>query len=463
MNVQRRTAKRLLATVAGVALAASLAGCSSGSTGASASGATSSGTSSGAASGTTVASASEEASSAADAPAAAPTEITFSYLWGGEEAKTLEKIIADFNASQNEVVVKGISSPDFQKQLASMSASEPSFDISDHFGDSVGSWASKGILAPLDDLLAAEGVDLGDFVPSAMDQMHYDGKTYAMPIAIHSLMLVYNKALLDEAGLTPPTTIDELTTAALALTKTDGGGNITQLGLAETMTGHFATNIVNAFGGSWWDAEGQPAPVSDRNLEAMNWYQGLVKQIGAEKISGFAAGYGQYLSPEDPFFTGKVAMRLDGEWIGISADQVAPNLDWGVTAIPSAAPEYANATQVTSSTLFIPANSSKKEAAAKFLAYMTSAEPMTTFTEKMGNLPSRTALLDNADAYARIPHFAEYAQALQSPNAFAPSSAPNAAEYTTDLGRAIESIVRATAEPGKALQELADATKAYAK
>lgn len=455
MNVQRRAAKRLLATVAGVALAASLAGCSTGSAGESASEATNSTNS--------AATETSDTSSAADAPAAEPTEITFSYLWGGEEAKTLEKIIADFNASQNEVVVKGISSPDFQKQLASMSASEPSFDISDNFGDSVGSWASKGIVAPLDDLLAAEGVNVDDFVPSAMDQMRYDGKTYALPVAIHSLMLVYNKALLDEAGLKPPTTIDELADAALALTKTDESGNITQLGLAETMTGHFATNIVNSFGGSWWGEDGQPTPLADHNVEAMNWYQGLVKQIGAEKISAFAAGYGQYLSPEDPFFTGKVAMRLDGEWIGISADQVAPNLDWGVTAIPSAAPEYQNATQVTSSTLFIPANSTKKEAAAKFLAYMTSAEPMTTFTEKMGNLPSRTALLDKADAYARIPHFTEFAQALQSPNAFAPSSAPNAAEYTTDLGRAIESIVRATAEPEKALQDLADATKAYAK
>src|SRR5690606_29489472 len=129
----------------------------------------------------------------------------------------------------------GVSSPDFQKQLTSMSASTPAFDISDNFGDSVGSWASKGILAPLDDLLAAEGVDTADFVPSAMDQMRYDGKTYALPIAIHSLMLVYNKTLLDEAGLKPPTTIDELAAAALALTKTDDSGNITQLGLGETM------------------------------------------------------------------------------------------------------------------------------------------------------------------------------------------------------------------------------------
>jgi len=80
------------------------------------------------------------------------TEITFSYLWGGAEAKALEEIIAEFNASQDKIVVKGVSSPDTTKQLASMSSSNGAFDVSDHFGSAVGSWASKGILAPLDDL-----------------------------------------------------------------------------------------------------------------------------------------------------------------------------------------------------------------------------------------------------------------------------------------------------------------------
>ncbi len=84
---------------------------------------------------------------AAAAPSG-PTTITFSYLWGGEEAKALEKIIADFNASQSDIKVVGVSSPDAQKQLTSMSSSNGSFDISDNFGNTVGSWASKGILAP---------------------------------------------------------------------------------------------------------------------------------------------------------------------------------------------------------------------------------------------------------------------------------------------------------------------------
>src|SRR5688500_13670177 len=61
------------------------------------------------------------------------TEITFSYLWGGAEGAALEQIITDFNASQDKIVVKGVSSPDMTKQLASMSSAKGAFDISDNF------------------------------------------------------------------------------------------------------------------------------------------------------------------------------------------------------------------------------------------------------------------------------------------------------------------------------------------
>lgn len=433
--------RRALASAAALIVIASMASCSSGSTGSNnVTGSTGAGSTDTAAHGT-------------------PTTITFSYLWGGKEASSLEKIIADFNASQDEVVVKGVSSPDFQKQLTSMSAAKGSFDISDNFGNTVGSWASKGILAPLDDYIKTDGIDLDDFVGSAMSQMKYDGKVYALPIALHSLMLVYNKKLFAAANLEPPATMDDLAKDALALTKTDADGNITQLGLGETQAGETLTNIVNAFGGSWWGSDGEPTPTNPGNVKAMEWYQSLVKQIGADKIAKFVAGYGQYLSDQDPFYTGKIAMRLDGEWTGANAPA---SLDWGAVSIPYAEPQYKDTTQVSSSILFIPANSQHKDAAAKFLEYMMGKQPMTDFTVALGNLPARTSLLDDTADYASIPQFSAFANALKSPTAFAPSSAPDSAQYTTDLNTALDSIANLQATPQAALNDLASRVKSYA-
>lgn len=387
------------------------------------------------------------------------TEITFSYLWGGAEAEVLEEIIADFNASQDDIVVKGVSSPDQQKQLTSMSSSSGSFDISDNFGNTVGAWASKGVLAPLDDAIAAEGIDVDDFVPSAMEQMTYDGTTYALPIAIHSFQLLYNKTLLDEAGITPPTTMDELADAAQKLTVVDSG-KITRLGLGSANDSTTLTTLGFAFGGSW-DGEDGPTPGDAGNLEALEWYQqNIVEPVGADKMAAFVSGQGEYLSAQDPFFSGKVAMIIDGEWRAASAGTVAPELDWGVTAIPAASAELENSTQVTASTLFIPANSKHKEEAAKFLAYLLSEEPMEKFSLALGNLPGRISLT-GSEAYADLENFDVWAQAATSSNAKSLASAPYSAEYAADLKTAFDEVVRLTSTPQDAIDTVESRTANY--
>ncbi|MBN9344659.1 MAG: ABC transporter substrate-binding protein [Devosia sp.] len=390
-----------------------------------------------------------------------PEEVTFSYLWSGAEADAIEQIIADYNASQSDVVVTGISSPDFQKQLTSMSSSNGSFDISDHFGNGVGSWAAKGILAPLDDYLAADGVDTSDFIPAALDQMTYDGKIYSLPIAVHSFQLLYNKTLLEEAGVAVPTTMNELAAAIATLTKQDADGTITQLGLGDPSPSTTLTTLGYNFGGDW-DAGGEPSPTEPGNIAALQWYvDNIVDLVGPENLATFNSGNGEYMSAQDPFYVGRFAMVIDGEWRAANIPATAPDLDWGVTAIPYASTDLEDVTQLTASTLFIPANARHKEAAAKFLAYLVSDEGMTAFTMALGNLPSRTSLLDT-DAFADIDQFDVWMDALKSPNVFALSSAPYSAEYSADLGTAFGDVILGSTTPQEAMQTVLDNSSNYA-
>jgi len=389
-----------------------------------------------------------------------PQEITFSYLWSGAEAEAIEQIIADFNDSQDEIVVKGVSSPDTQKQLTSMSASQGSFDISDHFGNGVGAWASKGILEPLDEYLAEYGVDTADFVPAAMEQMTYDGQIYSMPIAVHSFQLLYNKTLLDEAGVAVPTTMDELASAIAALTKQDDDGTITQLGLGDPSPSTTLTTLGYNFGGDW-DAGGEPSPAQEGNIAAQDWYvSSIVDLVGAENLAAFTAGNGAYMSAEDPFYVGRYAMVIDGEWRSANIPATAPDLDWGVTAIPYVTTDLQDVTQLTASTLFIPANSDHKDAAAEFLAYLVSDQGMTDFSLALGNLPARVSLLDSP-AYDGLENFNVWLDALKSPNVFALSSAPYAAEYAADLGTAFNDVLLGTVTPTEAMDAVLERSKNY--
>ncbi len=391
-----------------------------------------------------------------------PTTITFSYLWGGPEAKALEKVIADFNTSQTAIKVVGVSSPDAQKQLTSMSSSNGSFDVSDNFGNTTGSWAAKGILAPLDDYFADNKVNLKDFAPASLEQMQYKGKTYALPIAVHTQELLYNKDLLAAAGVQPPTTMDELATAITKLTKTDANGNITQIGLGNPSTTTLFTTLGYAFGGTWDGANNdKPTPADPQNVAALDWYtKNVTAKFGAAKITAFSSGLGQYMSAQDPFYTGKEAMVVDGEWQAVNIPKVAPNLKWGVIDIPAESSSLAGSTNVSTSTLFIPSNSKHKKEAATFLAYMMGDKAMTAFTLALGNLPSKTSLLSDP-AYTAIPNFDAWLKPLSSPNAKAMASQPYSAQYATDLGTAFDDVARGVATPADAMKSVADKSTSY--
>jgi multiple sugar transport system substrate-binding protein len=392
-----------------------------------------------------------------------PTEVVFSYLWAGAEAQALEQVIADFNASQTKIRVKGVSNPDFQKQLAAMSSGKGSFDISDHFGNGVGAWASKGILAPLDEYIAKDGFDTADFVPSAMEQMRYEGKTYSMPIALHTQMLLYNKKLLSEAGIAaPPQTTEEWAQAIARLTKRDGD-KLTQLGYANAEIGTSLTTLGYAFGGEWFDSGGKATPNNPGTVAAAKFYVDNVPgKYGVDAVRTFTSGFGEYASPQNPFYVGKVATVIDGEWQAAFIKKNAPQLEWGVAPIPYPAsrPDVKGTTQVTTSTLFIPANAQHRAEAWEFMKYLLGKEAMAKFSHALANLPARTSLLGDP-IYADLPQFDAWLQALKSPNAKALASTPWAAQYSADLNSAFDDIAQMRKTPEQALAAVAEKTGSY--
>ena len=87
------------------------------------------------------------------------------------------------------------------------------FDITD--------WANEGALANLNDIAAAEGWN--DVVPSALQKFSkHEGQWVAAPVNVHSTNWVWaNKAILDELGIAPPASWDELV-AAMEKVKASG-------------------------------------------------------------------------------------------------------------------------------------------------------------------------------------------------------------------------------------------------
>lgn len=72
-----------------------------------------------------------------------------------------------------------------------------------------------GHLVDVSDLIADTK---DDFTAAALDAQTVDGKIYGIPQAIDMQLLFYRKSMLSKAGVTPPSTLDDLIAAAKKLT-----------------------------------------------------------------------------------------------------------------------------------------------------------------------------------------------------------------------------------------------------
>ena len=75
---------------------------------------------------------------------------------------------------------------------------------------------AAGFLAPLDDVAPADMLaDLkSDMAGFALTDMTYKGKLYGLPYYADTISFIYNKKILDDAGIAVPTTWEEVTAAA---------------------------------------------------------------------------------------------------------------------------------------------------------------------------------------------------------------------------------------------------------
>lgn len=87
------------------------------------------------------------------------------------------------------------------------------------------SWVSRGLIQPMDDLIAVSTVEEADaviagIIPSVLESSKYEGKQYTVPGNVGSVALGWFWEPLEKAGVEPPTTWDEVRAAAEKIKET---------------------------------------------------------------------------------------------------------------------------------------------------------------------------------------------------------------------------------------------------
>lgn len=174
--------------------------------------------------------AAEKSEAAAEGGSSDAMHLSFYYPVnvGGDAAKLIEKICADFNAENPDIVVDPVYTGNYDDtvtkiQTAIQGGTPPDVFVS--LATQRFTMASTGMAMPLDDLIAADGDEgkayIDDFLSGFMEDSYVDGKIYSIPFQRSTEILFYNKDAFKEVGLDPekaPATWDELVEDAKLLT-----------------------------------------------------------------------------------------------------------------------------------------------------------------------------------------------------------------------------------------------------
>ncbi len=276
-------------------------------------------------------------------------------FWGvsvGVDDKGQDAVIREFERRNPDIHVKilsmGAGGMNPQKLMTSIVGDvAPDLIAQDRF--SISDWASRGAFRPLDDLIERDknvpnAITADKYYSAPWAEASYGGKVYAIPTGADNRILYYNRASfrakaveLRAAGLDPeraPRTWSEIRAYNKVLTERDKKGNLKKVGFMPNYGNSWLYIYAFQNNASFLSKDGRTCTMATPETEeALKFIVDSYDEIGGyEKAKTFESGFQG--NENDPFILGKVAMKIDGDWIGSGLARFAPNLDFGVAPAP---------------------------------------------------------------------------------------------------------------------------------
>lgn len=311
------------------------------------------------------------------------------------ELAAIEKIVADYNASQDENTVKVQAFPQesYNDSVVAAASAGKLPCIVDIDGPNVPNWAWAQYLAPLD----LPDVDLDDFLPSV--QGTWNGDVYSIGYYDVALTMLSKKSVLESNGIRIPTADEPWTegdlNGALATLKATGEWEH-PLDLGTGGSGEWLpyaySPFLQSYGGDLIDrSDYQSADGVLNGPDAIawaEWFQGLI-----------ADGYVAKKSGEDPtldFQNGKSAILYSGSWAYSSSKEVFGD---DLVALPSA--DLGSGPKIGGGSWQwgVTTGCSDTAAAMDYLSFSLKPENVAAVAEATGTIPA------SSQAAALVPGF----------------------------------------------------------
>jgi multiple sugar transport system substrate-binding protein len=381
--------------------------------------------------------------------------ITYWQYYFESKVKLMDALIPEFERQNPGIHVVQETFPydSYNQKVASAVPAGQGPDVVNLFYGWLPLYIGSGYLQPLPSDAFPDGAIEHDFVPM-VKAAKFQGKYWALPTAVRTLALFYNRDMFRRAGISrPPVTWDEFAADAQRLTERDARGQITTEGFGIAPEGQDHQLIREVLFRQWgtapYSSDGRKVTYNNtRGAAALGWYTDLMTKDKAGVIGFFPGGNGY----RDAFIAGKAGMIVDGSF-AIGAIRSAAKFDWGVATLPrrTAGGTPGNFGSFWVHGLTRRASGGRRAAAVTFLKFITSPDVERTWLRQVGEIPAAKSLAEDPKL-AQDPVYGPFISSL--PFAHATFFVDETAQRTV-LIDAINEVVLNHMDPKAALDEAA--------
>jgi multiple sugar transport system substrate-binding protein len=337
------------------------------------------------------------------------------------------------------------------KIVSSFMAPEPTYDLIIVDNPWMYDFATSDFLEPLDERIDAAGDNYNyeDFAEPVRQIAEVDGQTYGIPFYNYGLGLIYRQDLFEQAGLKPPTTLDELQSAAQQLQQQGSAGIAMQPQRGYKIFEEWG-NWLFAAGGQIQNQNGQIVLDSPEAREALSKYIDTYECCAPPNSLNWSF---------DPALrsisSGNSAMMMSYNWMLPTLND--PDGPAGDLAGKFGLAEVPGGEAVLGAWYWsIPTNSANKEAAWTFVQWITSP---TQDIERvsMGGAPVRNSVMENKQVWEQGfgQSYYETVQAILQDSAPL-ADGPNAEEMIQAVGTELNAAVAGQQSVDQAITRAAD-------
>jgi multiple sugar transport system substrate-binding protein len=390
----------------------------------------------------------------ADYQPSAAVEIEY---WQYElDAKTaiVNELIPEFQAANPLITIKHVNFPydDFRQQVAAAVQAGEGPDVLNVYYGWIPSYVQQQFLQPLPaDLFPTATIEEA-FFPTVQAAKIEDAY-YALPTAVRTLALFYNKGILEAAGKTPPTNWEEVVDVALATVKKNGD-EFETVGITWDIGGQ---------GHNWWREAlirqngGLPASDDKRTIdwtspeaiEAFTYVTDFLLTHGVTQNAFYTDG-------PTAFGSGFAALHVDGSYRIGSYKINFPDLNYGVVPLPEHKSKASFASFWANTVTRNAAEGDKQIAALKWIDFLASEGVQQRWTPATGELPARASLAADP-ALLADELLAPFIQSLDFSYA---TFMVNEADLRQSVMDAFDQVTLNGSDPETALQEAQDKVQA---